>query len=177
MKPPDLPAKSLLSLLRSHGWHAACLFPSQIVIVQFGGKPFSCTALTIDQWLWCVFIGVGELLWGQVRQKPRVHKQLSRKNTSPSCENKQRVPRSWWRGGYVRFMAENCCLSHSRCCGVAITTIAMVMSSAHESYATPVYERRGKTNPACQCLCGRARTRRHTHDPVSMQTHRKTVQS
>jgi len=40
----------------------------QIIIVQFGGKPFSCTALTLDQWLWCVFIGVGELLWGQVRQ-------------------------------------------------------------------------------------------------------------
>uniref|UniRef100_A0A674MR43 Calcium-transporting ATPase n=1 Tax=Takifugu rubripes TaxID=31033 RepID=A0A674MR43_TAKRU len=44
-------------------------FVLQIVIVQFGGKPFSCTALTIDQWLWCVFIGVGELLWGQVRQE------------------------------------------------------------------------------------------------------------
>ncbi|XP_059393454.1 plasma membrane calcium-transporting ATPase 3-like isoform X4 [Carassius carassius] len=40
-------------------------FALQIVIVQFGGKPFSCTALTIDQWLWCIFIGVGELLWGQ----------------------------------------------------------------------------------------------------------------
>uniref|UniRef100_A0A8C9QRF3 Calcium-transporting ATPase n=1 Tax=Scleropages formosus TaxID=113540 RepID=A0A8C9QRF3_SCLFO len=38
----------------------------QIIIVQFGGKPFSCTALTIDQWLWCIFIGVGELLWGQL---------------------------------------------------------------------------------------------------------------
>lgn len=42
----------------------------QIVIIQFGGKPFSCTALTIDQWLWCVFIGVGELLWGQVGAPP-----------------------------------------------------------------------------------------------------------
>ncbi|XP_061912008.1 plasma membrane calcium-transporting ATPase 3-like isoform X3 [Entelurus aequoreus] len=41
-------------------------FALQIVIVQFGGKPFSCTALAIDQWLWCVFIGVGELLWGQL---------------------------------------------------------------------------------------------------------------
>ncbi|XP_077387070.1 plasma membrane calcium-transporting ATPase 3-like isoform X4 [Festucalex cinctus] len=41
-------------------------FALQIVIVQFGGKPFSCTALSIDQWLWCVFIGVGELLWGQL---------------------------------------------------------------------------------------------------------------
>ncbi|XP_068598762.1 plasma membrane calcium-transporting ATPase 1-like [Brachionichthys hirsutus] len=41
-------------------------FVLQILIVQFGGKPFSCTALTLDQWLWCVFIGVGELLWGQL---------------------------------------------------------------------------------------------------------------
>lgn len=48
----------------------AWLCLSQIVIIQFGGKPFSCTALTIDQWLWCVFIGVGELLWGQVRAPP-----------------------------------------------------------------------------------------------------------
>ncbi|XP_007247833.2 plasma membrane calcium-transporting ATPase 4 isoform X5 [Astyanax mexicanus] len=40
-------------------------FALQIIIVQFGGKPFSCTGLTLDQWLWCVFIGVGELLWGQ----------------------------------------------------------------------------------------------------------------
>ncbi|KAK2821341.1 hypothetical protein Q7C36_020684 [Tachysurus vachellii] len=40
-------------------------FILQIIIVQLGGKPFSCTALTLDQWLWCIFIGVGELLWGQ----------------------------------------------------------------------------------------------------------------
>uniref|UniRef100_A0A8C7H9C1 Calcium-transporting ATPase n=1 Tax=Oncorhynchus kisutch TaxID=8019 RepID=A0A8C7H9C1_ONCKI len=41
-------------------------FVIQIVIVQFGGKPFSCVCLTIDQWLWCVFLGFGCLLWGQV---------------------------------------------------------------------------------------------------------------
>ncbi|XP_062842686.1 plasma membrane calcium-transporting ATPase 4 isoform X1 [Trichomycterus rosablanca] len=41
-------------------------FVLQIIIVQLGGKPFSCTALTLDQWLWCIFIGVGELLWGQL---------------------------------------------------------------------------------------------------------------
>uniref|UniRef100_A0A8C7YH40 Calcium-transporting ATPase n=1 Tax=Oryzias sinensis TaxID=183150 RepID=A0A8C7YH40_9TELE len=45
-------------------------FALQIIIVQFGGKPFSCTALTIDQWLWCIFIGIGELLWGQVSLFP-----------------------------------------------------------------------------------------------------------
>lgn len=41
-------------------------FAAQIIIVEFGGKPFSCSGLSIDQWLWCVFIGVGELLWGQL---------------------------------------------------------------------------------------------------------------
>ncbi|EHB03721.1 Plasma membrane calcium-transporting ATPase 4 [Heterocephalus glaber] len=41
-------------------------FISQVLIVEFGGKPFSCTKLTLSQWLWCLFIGIGELLWGQV---------------------------------------------------------------------------------------------------------------
>ncbi|KAK3512872.1 hypothetical protein QTP70_028939, partial [Hemibagrus guttatus] len=47
------------------GIHRNPIFCSVIIIVQLGGKPFSCTALTLDQWLWCIFIGVGELLWGQ----------------------------------------------------------------------------------------------------------------
>ncbi|XP_039504362.1 plasma membrane calcium-transporting ATPase 1-like [Pimephales promelas] len=38
----------------------------QIIIVQFGGKPFSCVGLSIEQWMWCVFIGFGSLLWGQL---------------------------------------------------------------------------------------------------------------
>ncbi|XP_051976613.1 plasma membrane calcium-transporting ATPase 1-like isoform X4 [Xyrauchen texanus] len=41
-------------------------FIIQIVIVQFGGKPFSCVGLNIEQWLWCIFLGFGCLLWGQV---------------------------------------------------------------------------------------------------------------
>ncbi|XP_040264653.1 plasma membrane calcium-transporting ATPase 1 isoform X1 [Bufo bufo] len=41
-------------------------FIIQIIIVQFGGKPFSCTELTVDQWLWSVFLGMGTLLWGQL---------------------------------------------------------------------------------------------------------------
>ncbi|XP_056278642.1 plasma membrane calcium-transporting ATPase 3-like isoform X2 [Pseudoliparis swirei] len=41
-------------------------FGVQIVIVQWGGKPFSCAPLNLEQWLWCLFVGVGELLWGQV---------------------------------------------------------------------------------------------------------------
>lgn len=39
---------------------------AQIVIVQFGGKPFSCQPLDLEKWMWCVFLGLGELVWGQV---------------------------------------------------------------------------------------------------------------
>ncbi|XP_030634670.1 plasma membrane calcium-transporting ATPase 4 [Chanos chanos] len=49
-------------------------FILQVIIVQLGGKPFSCTALTIDQWLWCVFIGVSELLWGQLISAVPTHR-------------------------------------------------------------------------------------------------------
>ncbi|XP_007568579.1 plasma membrane calcium-transporting ATPase 1-like [Poecilia formosa] len=38
----------------------------QVVIVHFGGKAFSCVPLTIEQWLWCVFLGLGSLIWGQL---------------------------------------------------------------------------------------------------------------
>ncbi|XP_062276419.1 plasma membrane calcium-transporting ATPase 1-like isoform X9 [Scomber scombrus] len=38
----------------------------QFFIVQFGGKPFSCVSLTPEHWLWCVFLGIGSLLWGQL---------------------------------------------------------------------------------------------------------------
>ncbi|XP_077373858.1 plasma membrane calcium-transporting ATPase 1-like [Festucalex cinctus] len=41
-------------------------FLVQVLIVQFGGKPFSCVSLSAEQWLWCVFLGFGSLLWGQL---------------------------------------------------------------------------------------------------------------
>uniref|UniRef100_A0A672KUN9 Calcium-transporting ATPase n=1 Tax=Sinocyclocheilus grahami TaxID=75366 RepID=A0A672KUN9_SINGR len=41
-------------------------FAIQIVIIQFGGKPFSCSPLDLEKWMWCVFLGMGELVWGQV---------------------------------------------------------------------------------------------------------------
>jgi hypothetical protein len=40
----------------------------QILITQFGGLAFYTSALTIEQWLWCIFLGVGSLVWGQVRE-------------------------------------------------------------------------------------------------------------
>ncbi|XP_040091691.1 plasma membrane calcium-transporting ATPase 4-like [Oryx dammah] len=41
-------------------------FIGQIIIVEFGGKLFSCTNLTLSQWLCCLLIGIGELFGGQV---------------------------------------------------------------------------------------------------------------
>ncbi|XP_068459394.1 plasma membrane calcium-transporting ATPase 1-like isoform X2 [Clinocottus analis] len=41
-------------------------FVIQIVIVQFGGKPFSCVPLNLEHWLWCIFLGFSSLLWGQL---------------------------------------------------------------------------------------------------------------
>lgn len=38
----------------------------QVLIVQYGGVAFSTAALTLEQWLWCIFFGVGVLVWGQL---------------------------------------------------------------------------------------------------------------
>jgi len=41
-------------------------FAAQAVIVEFGGVAFSTSNLDASQWLWCIFLGFGVLLWGQV---------------------------------------------------------------------------------------------------------------
>jgi len=38
----------------------------QIIIVQFGGMAFSTSGLTLEQWMWCIFFGFGDILWGQI---------------------------------------------------------------------------------------------------------------
>ena len=49
---------------------------SQVIIIQYGGFWFATAALTADQWMWCLFFGLGGLLWGQVSQTS-VAKQLN----------------------------------------------------------------------------------------------------
>ncbi|KAL3852970.1 hypothetical protein ACJMK2_016573 [Sinanodonta woodiana] len=39
---------------------------AQVIIVQFGGRAFSTIGLTLEQWFWCLFFGVGVLIWGQL---------------------------------------------------------------------------------------------------------------
>lgn len=38
----------------------------QVVIIQCGKMAFSTKELTLEQWLWCLFFGLGTLLWGQL---------------------------------------------------------------------------------------------------------------
>ena len=48
--------------------------------MQFGGIPFSCQPLTAIQWVICVALGLGELIWGQLIAfipTKRLPKQLS----------------------------------------------------------------------------------------------------
>ncbi|KAM7538138.1 hypothetical protein Aperf_G00000064693 [Anoplocephala perfoliata] len=41
-------------------------FAGQVIIVQFGGVALSTVPLDAEQWMWCIFFGLGTLLWGQV---------------------------------------------------------------------------------------------------------------
>lgn len=38
----------------------------QILIVEFGGRVFMTTALSWEQWGWCLLMGSGELVWNQI---------------------------------------------------------------------------------------------------------------
>nr|ABL63470.1 plasma membrane calcium ATPase [Pinctada fucata] len=49
-------------------------FVAQIILVQFGGIAFKTAPLSIDQWMWCFFLGVGVLLWGQLLTCIPTHK-------------------------------------------------------------------------------------------------------
>lgn len=39
---------------------------AQIVIVTYGGFVFQTKALSVSQWLWCLFFGVGTMIWAQI---------------------------------------------------------------------------------------------------------------
>lgn len=130
---------SLLVSIRSTGTHTHSVSLSQIVIVQFGGKPFSCTALSIDQWLWCVFIGVGELLWGQVRHTNNlcVCACVCVREAAGTVGARELLLRCGFR---------NTKLLHSM---VTITTVTVVMSAgAHESSMAHICPHPGGWEPS-----------------------------
>lgn len=38
----------------------------QVFLVEFGGVAFRTKSLSAMQWMWCLFLGFLELLWGQL---------------------------------------------------------------------------------------------------------------
>ena len=38
----------------------------QIIIIEFGALAFTTAPLTIEQWMWCIFLGMGTLVWQQI---------------------------------------------------------------------------------------------------------------
>lgn len=41
-------------------------FVGQIIIIEFGGIAFSTSPLNLEQWVWCIFFGLGTLVWQQL---------------------------------------------------------------------------------------------------------------
>ncbi len=42
------------------------LYLLKVILVQFTGRAFYVTGLDAEQWMWCVFFGFTELIWGQI---------------------------------------------------------------------------------------------------------------
>lgn len=38
----------------------------QIIIIEFGGLAFTTAPLTLEQWMWCILLGMGTLVWQQI---------------------------------------------------------------------------------------------------------------
>ncbi|XP_069694644.1 plasma membrane calcium-transporting ATPase 3 isoform X10 [Periplaneta americana] len=66
-------------------WIFTC--SAQVLIIQCGRMAFSTASLSLEQWLWCLFFGIGTLLWGQLvttvptRKIPKILSIPSRKYT------------------------------------------------------------------------------------------------
>lgn len=41
-------------------------FLQKVLIIEFGGQAFQTAKLSPEHWAWCLFFGVGVLVWGQV---------------------------------------------------------------------------------------------------------------
>ncbi|XP_065219567.1 plasma membrane calcium-transporting ATPase 3 isoform X8 [Planococcus citri] len=100
---------------------------SQVVIIQFGGQAFSTAELSLEQWLWCIFFGVGTLLWSQVvttiptRKLPKLlswgrgHPEqyteaiaLGEDKFDPDADKKPRAGQILWIRGLTRLQTQVC---------------------------------------------------------------------
>ncbi|XP_029665737.1 plasma membrane calcium-transporting ATPase 2 isoform X7 [Formica exsecta] len=103
-------------------WIGTCL--SQVVIIQYGKMAFSTRALSLDQWLWCLFFGIGTLIWGQIvttiptRRIPKILSwgrgqpddigamNLGDENFDPDSDKKPRAGQILWIRGLTRLQTQ-----------------------------------------------------------------------
>ncbi|XP_014227318.1 plasma membrane calcium-transporting ATPase 2 isoform X1 [Trichogramma pretiosum] len=97
---------------------------SQVVIIQYGKMAFSTKALTLEQWLWCLFFGFGTLLWGQLvttiptRKIPKIFSwgrgqpddigaiNLGDEKYDPDTDKKPRAGQILWIRGLTRLQTQ-----------------------------------------------------------------------
>lgn len=92
----------------------------QILIVQFGGIVFVTRGLTLDLWLWCIFLGSTELLIGQILTLIPV-KSLPWKQTAEDQDEPDSDPiqddatraRYLWMKSLSRLRTQVCALSNT----------------------------------------------------------------
>ncbi|CAB3385775.1 Hypothetical predicted protein [Cloeon dipterum] len=106
---------------------------SQVLIVQFGGVAFSCKKLTLEQWLWCLFFGVGTLIWGQVvttvptrtipkifswgRGHPEETIALGEEGLDSDSDRKPRAGQILWIRGLTRLQTQCKCIGGANSVG------------------------------------------------------------
>ncbi|KYN03663.1 Plasma membrane calcium-transporting ATPase 2 [Cyphomyrmex costatus] len=107
-------------------WICTCF--AQVFIIQYGKMAFSTKALSLDQWLWCLFFGIGTLIWGQIvttiptRRIPKILSwgrgqpddigaiNLGDEKFDPDSDKKPRAGQILWIRGLTRLQTQ---LSHS----------------------------------------------------------------
>ena len=63
--PPSLAKYLVFKAYTENDWNFDFI-SLQIVIIQFGGFAFSTSPLSLEQWIWCIFFGLGTLVWQQI---------------------------------------------------------------------------------------------------------------
>ncbi|XP_063245032.1 plasma membrane calcium-transporting ATPase 4-like [Bacillus rossius redtenbacheri] len=89
-------------------WIVTFIF--QVIIIQFGGVAFSTVPLDLQHWMWCMFLGVGTLVWTQIivsiptRSLPRFLKY--RALIKPEVHEKPTPGKILWIRGLTRLRTQ-----------------------------------------------------------------------
>ncbi|CAG5101032.1 Similar to ATP2B3: Plasma membrane calcium-transporting ATPase 3 (Homo sapiens) [Cotesia congregata] len=77
---------------------------SQVVIIQYGKMAFSTKALDLEQWLWCIFFGIGT--WGRGQPDDIGAINLGDEKFDPDSDKKPRAGQILWIRGLTRLQTQ-----------------------------------------------------------------------